>query len=262
MKTKLRIRNSMLSDWDNMCQLAFKARWFGTDEDKEKMDIGYKQSIRWGLFFEQLIFGSGMGGKTIELTEKEYGSVHYKRIKAQASEAREYLFKHLGVPFVASQVQLFAEIEVDGMIIPVEGNIDGAFGHDRKIDLIVDTKYTADTSNEYGNYSWGRPEDMDMGQLVMYKTLVLLNYGTLPEAMYYVADSTTEERVEVIRPDFSPSYVDWYNSRIKDAYIGINQAINFDHWVPKNGYNECKKCPFRDTCPSAIKQPTIKIIEK
>lgn len=259
---KLIIRNSMLNDWESMCQLAFRARWFGTDEEKAKMDIGHKQSIRWGSYFEQLVFGSGVGGKTIELTEKEIRSEAYPRVKRQAKEARNYLFKEIGMPFIKAQVQLFGSIEVQGQLIPCEGNIDGQFGNNKIPEVNVDTKYTGDTENTYGKYAWGKPEEMDMGQLVMYRELSYLNYGIMPRSIYYVADSKPAERVEVIEPVFSQGYIDWYKERLRDAYREISQAVNFNYWKPTAGYNECKQCPLRDSCPSAIKIPSIKIVEK
>lgn len=262
MEGKLIIRNSMLNDWEEMCPLAFKARWFGTEEQKKLMDIGHKQNIRWGSYFEQEIFGFGVGGKRIELNERELKSEHYKRVKRQAKEAREYLFKKFGVPFIKAQVQLFGTITVDGLDIPCEGNIDGQFGYNGKPEINLDTKYTADAENKFGKYSWGEPEKMDMGQMVMYKELSEINYRNVHRSIYYVADSSPRERVEVFEPQFSSYYIDHYKDRIKECFIGVGQALSFDYWVPKNSYNECKQCPLRLTCPSAILMPEIKIVDK
>lgn len=252
----------MLRDWESMCQLAFRARWFGTEEERQKMDIGHRQSIRWGVFFEQLIFGSGMGGKTIELTDKERSSVYYTRVKKQAEEARNYLLKNNPITHMGSQVQLFGEIDVGGFKIPCEGNIDGQFGRNKIPELNVDTKLTADADNEYGDYAWGRPDLMDMGQLVMYRELTFLNYGVWVQSMYYVADTTPSERVEVIKPEFTEDYIMWYKDRLREAYIGITQAVNFNYWKPSSGYNECKVCPLRGTCPKAVKVPEVQVIIK
>lgn len=259
---KLRIRNSFINDWLGQCQLATKARWFGTPQEKELMDIGHKQNIRWGSYFEQLVFGSGVGGKIIELKPNELSSKILPRVKRQAREAREYLWKELGHPFIAAQVQLFGDIEVDGILIPCEGNIDGMFGTKGIPAVNVDTKLSGDASTTWGDYAWGKPESMNMGQMVMYKTLVKLNYSVDVRSIYYVADTKESERVEVIEPVFSEWYIDDYKQKIKKVYTEATQAINFNYWVPSNDYNKCKKCPLRSICPSAVKIPTVKIVEK
>lgn len=259
---KIIIRNSMLKDWENLCPLAFKARWFGTPEEKQLMDIGHLESIRWGSYFEQLVFGSGVGGKTIELNQKELSSVYYKRVKRQAEEARKYLFKTMGVPFIAAQVQIFGEVEVEGVKIPLEGNVDGMFGHNKIPEMNVDTKFTADTSNEWGEYAWGKPETMDMGQLVNYKTLVDNKYGTDVKSRYYVADKSEKERVEVIEPVFSNEYIQEYYWRVYLCYMKLWESVNYDVWEARNGYNECKGCPLKNTCPKAVLSPQVKIVHK
>jgi hypothetical protein len=259
----IRLRNSMLNDWEEMCQLAFKARWFGSPEEKELMDIGFKQNIRWGSFFEQLTLGAGVGGRMIDLSDKEKQSEHYIRVKRQAKEARNFLFKELGFPFLQAQVQVFGSFNVEGFNIPVEGNIDAAFGTDH-IQIVLDTKYTGDTTNTYGKYSWGKPETMDMGQLIMYSELSQQMYPNhpMPRTIYYVADSSPKERVEVIEPLFSSYAREEYKWRVFTAYKEISQHYNFNYWTPQPDYNKCKQCPLRENCSSAIKSPQIKTIQK
>jgi len=263
-KTDFRIRNSMKNDWENMCGLAFKARWFGTPEEKELMDIGHKQNIRWGSLFEQFTLGSGVGGKVIEPTQKELTSEYYKRIKIQAEVARAYLFKQMGVPFIQAQVEMHADIEFEGYIIKTTGNADSLHGHNKIPSLIVDTKLPGDASNMYGDYAWGKPETMDMGQMVMYREQVKLIWKLedYPETRYYVADITPSMRVEVIQPVFSDYYRWEYFSRLKTADIEIRQALTFGYFPNKASYNECKQCPLLKTCSKAIKVPEIKIIHK
>lgn len=261
----IRIRNSMLKDWYSLCQLAFKARWFGTDEEKKLMSLDHVQAIRWGSYFEQLVIGSGVGGKVIELTDKEIKSVYYNRVKNQAKEARRILLQESKYHFLQGQVQLFGDIEVDGMIIPVEGNIDMMFS-DNEFDttpvLNLDLKSTADAENEFGEYAWGKPETMNMGQMVMYRELVMINYGIIPKSQYYVVDLTDKERVEHLEPEFSEEYIYEYKTSLTNAYIAISKAVKYDYWIPDNSYNKCKKCPLVNVCSKAIKTPSIKIVNK
>lgn len=261
----VRIRNSMIKDWYSLCQLAFKARWFGSEEEKKLMSLDHVQAIRWGSYFEQLVIGSGVGGKVIELSTKEVQAVYYERVKRQAKEARRILLQENNFHFLKGQVQLLGEVVVDGIKIPVEGNIDMMFSnskHDPTPSLNIDLKSTADAENEFGDYAWGKPETMDMGQMVMYRELVLINYNVIPLSRYYVADLTKQERVEYLEPDFSEEYIYNYFSKVKDVFIGINKALNFDYWVPDNSYNTCKNCPLVKVCNKAVKTPSIKIVNK
>lgn len=255
----------MLNDWEEMCGLAFKARWFGTKEEKELMDIGDRPAIRWGSYFEQLVLGSGVGGKIIELTIKEKSSVYYTRVKEQAETARGFIFGYLkeqGYPFWKAQVQLTTEFEVDGEIIPYEGNADSLLGEPNKPTMVLDTKFTGDTTNTWGKYAWGKPETMDMGQLVGYTEACNQIYGVRPIPMYYVADSKEEKRVEPIMPEFSSEYVYSYMYRLKSVYIDIRQALVWNHWSPKPSYNECSNCPLKNICDKAVKIPEIKTVQK
>lgn len=256
------LRYSMLKDWRSLCQLAFKARWFGTTEEKQLMSLDHVQAIRWGVYFEQLVWGTGMGGKTIELDPKEKSSVYYERVKKQAKEARRILISEQSFTQLDTQVQLKGILDVEGVKIPIEGNIDAMFWNGNKPFLNVDTKSTADAENEYGDYAWGRPEKMDMSQMVMYRDLVFLNFNVLPRSQYYVADLTKEEKVELIEPEFTDEYIWNHRWNVRIAYQEINQALNFDYWVPKNGYNECKNCPLKSVCPKAVTTPEIKYIQK
>lgn len=267
-----RIRNSMLNDWDEMCGLAFRARWFGTPEEKQLFDISHKEAIMWGSYFEQLVLGSGVGGKIVDIAEmgrinkKDYfKSVFYKRVKTQAEIARQFIFgflKEKGYPFWKAQVQLITDFEIDGMIIPYEGNADALLGEPFKPTLVLDTKFTGDTTNTWGKYAWGKPEQMDMGQLAGYSKAIQQIYGTNPTAMYYVADSKEEERVEPINVVFSNDYIDSYMWRLKTTYVDIKQSLAFNYWPVKNSYNACSQCPLKNNCPSAIRIPEVKEIHK
>lgn len=261
---EFRIRNSMLSDWDEMCRLAFKARWFGTPQERELMDIGHLQAIRWGSYFEQLVLGSGVGGKVIELTDKELKSVYYPRVKRQAEIARHFIFgtlKEMGYPFLRAQERLETTFVVDGIEIPYEGNADALLGS-KVPEIILDTKYTGDTTNTFGKYAWGKPETMDMGQLVGYTEAAAQIYGHKPKAMYYVADSTDSERVEPIEVEFTDEYIHLYMWRLKETYLEIQQSLSWNYWTHRSSYNECRNCPLNKICDKAIKTPEIKTIVK
>lgn len=263
---KVIIRSSMLRDYENMsCAKQFQARWFPrSQEEADLMSLDNIQAIRWGQYFEQIVLGSGVDGKTIELTPEEIRSVYYKRIKQQAEVARKYIFKDLGLQFMLSQARLEAVVQVDGIDIPIEGHIDGISGDNGVPKLVLDTKYTGDTKNTFGDYSWGKPESMDMIQLVIYLHLVRVNYSSVTdlEGMYYVADSKVEMNVSVITPEFSDEYTFHCFQRIKEAYLNISNMVRFNHFPASPEFNKCKNCPLFKICKDRADVPEKQIIYK
>ena len=105
----------MLKDWEELCPIAFKARWFGTDEEKKLFSLDEVQVIRYGVLFEMLVVGTGMGGKKLEWTDKEKKSVYYERIKRQAKLCRDYL-KSMGGSILAAQDYVQTSFEHEGVI--------------------------------------------------------------------------------------------------------------------------------------------------
>lgn len=258
----LRIRNSMIPDWETMCKKAFFYRWFGTDEEKQIFDISDNQAIRWGVYFETLVLGSGLDGKTIELTDKEKESVFYKRIKRQAEIARRFFFKDLGIPKFEFQHKIHTSFVIEGHEVPVEMNIDAIFGQP-KPEIIYDTKFTGDTKNTFGKWAWGAPEKMDMGQGIMYSEGVKKFYNLDHVRFgYYVADSKEDENVEILEVIFQPYTIEEYMYRVYITYMEIRQALSWNYFPADPEYNKCRNCPAVNFCPSAITRPQVKIIEK
>lgn len=248
----------MISDWESMCKLAFKYRWFGTDEEREAFDIGDRKQIRWGIYFETLVFGSGLDGKTIELTKTEIESVYYDRVRRQAQIARQYLLVDMGIPLISAQTKFEHELEVDGVKIPVEMNADSLFGHGDKPELIVDTKLTGDTENTFGKWAWGAPEKMEMGQGIMYTEVVKAKFSLDQiRFKYYVADNSNKERTEIIEVHFQPFAIEEYKYGVLTVYKEVYQALLFNYFEPSPEYNKCRNCPAFNFCPHAIKTPQV-----
>lgn len=259
----LRIRNSMVSDWGSMCKRAFQYRWFGSEEEKKLFDIGDRPQIRWGIYFETLVFGSGLDGKTIELTAKEMESVYYQRVKDQATVARDYLLVKMGIPLISAQTKIEHHLEIEGHKIPIEMNADSLFGHNGIPSLIVDTKLTGDTENEFGKWAWGRPEQMDMGQGIMYSEVVKSFFNN-PDVkfMYYVADNSKAERTEVMQVNFSENAILEYKYGVLQVYRELYECLMFELFEASPEYNKCRQCPAFKICKSAQRIPELKIIEK
>lgn len=259
----LRIRNSMIPDWESMCKKAFYFRWFGTDDQKKLFDISDNQAVRWGVYFETLVLGSGLDGKTIELTDAERKSEYYSRVKRQAEVARKFFFTELGIPKVAFQHKIQTDFQIEGHTIPIEMNADAVFGHNGIPEIIYDTKFTGDTTNTFGKWAWGRPETMDMGQGIMYSEGVKAFYGlNYVRFGYYVADHTKAENVEILEILFSQYSIEEYKYRVFKTYFEIYQALQWNFWEASPEYNKCKNCPAVNICDKAILSPIVRIIER
>lgn len=253
----------MIPDWETMCKKAFQFRWFGTAEERDLFDISDKEPVRWGVYFETLVFGSGLDGKTIELTDKEKKSVYYGRVKRQAEVARKFFFTDLGIPKIGFQQKIHTSFNIQGHEIPVEMNADAIFGHNGIPEIIYDTKLTGDLDNTFGKWAWGSPEKMDMGQGVMYSQAVKKFYG-IPNVRfgYYVADSKDAEKVDVLEVRFSDYTIEEYMYRVFVTYYEIYQALTWGYFEASPEYNKCKECPAINICQSAIKTPKVRIIDK
>lgn len=246
------LSNSKLHDWEKMCPIEWKAKHI--DKSVEWKET---QQMRWGTFFETLVIGSGVGGKVIKLSAQEMNSVYYERVKAQAKKCRGYL-KLYGGEVKSRQEYIRGIIHYNGQDIAIEGGLDIRYwiGDERRI--VIDLKLTGDTENEFGKFSWGSPEKMDLSQIIQYTTLHQLKYGgDYPEGEYWVFDNGTEMKEKLITVDISETTRLFHFQRLADAYNEILFSLQMDDWTPKNTYENCSKClapcKFRRIMPEFYK---------
>lgn len=238
------LSNSMLRDWEDMCPIQWKARWIDKDP---RMEIEGQEGspMRWGVFFETMVIGSGMGGKTIELTATEKKSVMYERVKEQAARCRKYL-KVFGGKIVGRQEYLRAVIDVNGQKIPIAGNLDirHSFGD---IGGIIDLKLTGDSDNTFGKFAWGDPGRMDMSQIFQYKILYQETFAPtyVPYTHYWVFDMRAEMKVSLLDVVIDPLSEEAHKFRLAKAYNEICASLALDDWIPKNTFNKCNVCPIK-----------------
>jgi hypothetical protein len=231
------LSNSKLHDWETMCPIEWKAKHI----DKT-IEWGESQQMRWGIFFETLVIGSGIAGKSIELGYTELNSVFYPRVKAQAAKARKYL-KILGGKIHERQEHIQAILTFDGQNIPIEGTLDVNYRIPPSRRIVIDLKLTGDTENEFGKFAWGAPEKMDLSQIIHYTTLHKLKYGgDFPEAQYWVFDNGKEMKEKLITVDISDEARYFHFQRLSDVYNQINMCIELDDWSPNNSYENCSNC--------------------
>lgn len=261
MEEPLYLSQSMYKDWTSMCKLAFSKKWFGTEEEKALFSIDDKEVVRYGVHFESLVVGTGMGGKTIEWTEKERKSVFYERIKEQAKKCRAYL-KHLGGRVVESQQEIRGSYEHAGATIYIKGNLDINYEFNDGRAAVIDLKTSSDLEATFGPFQWGDLDRVSTVQLVHYAFLYFLKYGRMPdETMYLVFDLKQDMRFSPISVVISEWAIDDHKEEFARVYSEIEQAMMMDYFEPNNSYKNCKDCPLKDTCKHYNPFPEPKIIE-
>ncbi len=262
MKEPLSISQSMVKDFESMCPIAFNAKWsFEGDEEDNPWYIGEKQAIRFGVHFETLAIGSGMGGKTISWTDKEKSSVYHDRIKAQAKVCRDYL-KALGGKIKSTQKFVQAEFEHQGITIKIQGNWDVEYEFKDGTGAVIDLKSTGDLKNSFGKFQWSNAEKIDITQLIQYRLLYYLNKGTWPRTIFLVFDLSAEEKFVPYEVEISEQTIDEYKDRLLQVYSDISNAMTLDYWEPKPSFMECKICPLKDNCRYQQKYPEFVLISK
>lgn len=148
---------------------------------------------------------------------------------------------------------------------------------DKRTLCIIDTKLTDDINGTYLNpakgakWAWGRPEDMDHTQAVMYYELVRnLDFDLNPK----LRDIITPEMLHDIEAndfifvywvfdygsdnlDYKPVVVTWTPAKRAELMETIRKTIstieyyNENGWVPQPDFSRCKSCPV-DDCPSKL----------
>lgn len=250
------LSNSMLRDWEDMCKIQWKDKWLNGNSH---YDIDHKQAVRWGIFFETLVIGSGMGGKTIELTKEERDSVYYERIKIQAKRCREYLDMQ-GGKIIGRQLPLKAEFEHNGSIVKASGNIDIRYQYVDVTKSNIDLKLTGKTDNTFGKFAWGSPERMDMSQMIQYALLCFLVYGEVVKSQYWVFDTSPAMEFLPINVIISDWAMEAHKERLARVYDEITESMILDYWQPVNTWANCRDCPIE--CKHRVLMPEFINIEK
>lgn len=252
----LRISNTMLRDWEDLCPLVFKARWIDkTLEWKET------QPMRWGTYFETLAIGSGVGGKTVKLTSVEEKSVLNDRIKAQAKKCKQW-FKDRGGKVIAFQRYQNAEIvDSEGQTIPIMGGMDVEYLFNEPEEGpkagIIDLKFTGDNDSTFGKFAWGKPETMDMSQAIHYALIQQYHTGEYPRFEYWVFDGKPDLKAMMMNVNVADYTITEHIERVSKAYNEITMAIDFLGFLPRNTYKNCSTCPINKDCKHRRTMPEL-----
>lgn len=241
------LSNSKLHDFENMCPIAFKAKYIDLSLPPQKPSL--EQEL--GNYFETLVIGGGING-AFELDKSEYGKqiqygVYGPRVEAQAQDCKRYL-KSLGGKIIKRQEYIKVQISnLDGtQTMWIEGTLDITYRFaDGKL-AVIDLKFTGDTENDFGKFAWGSPEKMDLSQIVHYDLLLKIKYNEDPDAYYWVFDKGTDTKQKLIKCNISEYATHMHIDRLFSAHNEISISIAMNEWEPKNTWDNCSKCKVQN----------------
>lgn len=263
MEDKLRLSQSMLKDWETMCGIAFKVKYFSDiPEEENPFYIGNKDVVVLGNVYEQNIIGISRGGKkTIpppELTKKPV----YERMVDQSKLTKSWL-RGLDGKVMAVQERIEAEFEWDGKTIYIVGHLDVNFKTSEGKIKVIDLKLSGDRDASYGPFQWKNLNNIDYTQPKQYILLVHIKFNQPVEETefeYHVADTSTQKRVKIINVSAFDSTIESHKERLAKAFNEIEEALVIDYFEPKNDYDRCSVCPLKEDCSYRNIKPIVEYI--
>lgn len=261
-------------------------------------------SMEKGNFYESLLLGSSRDGtKVLQLERKKVSDkakreatkkglpppepemrVDEIRIRTQAQMSEIKLFNHkvqivkefnTQVPVFKIWNGIFLEAHLD--IFPTPLCLDLDKPDDIRI-ACIDTKLTIDLDSTFPPFCWGKPEEIDITQALMYyfmledidysinPYLLLINQKErqFPDVQfaYFVAEYRSDERM---KSEFFPvRKTDMRMNEIKEIIrktASIIEQHNETGWPENPSYNKCKNCPLNPSnngkCTKAINTNVI-----
>lgn len=241
------LSNSEMSAWETLCPRVWKARYIDLLpelwEDSEEITV-----MDWGVEFETLAIGSGVGGRMVpdDKRAKMKKSEYYTRIKQQAEECRRF-FKLMGGKIIARQPYLYSSIkDSDGQDIYICGGLDLLMGFEGgRNNLIIDTKLTGDNDNDFGKYQFGNVDKVNPTQAIHYMLLHKAHYGTDADFNYFVFDKSPSLKRKIINVTVSEISLLLHIDKCSRIYNEIMMAINLNDWNYTNTYDNCRDCPVK-----------------
>lgn len=239
------LSNSKLKDAENMCPREFKAKHI----TREYPPFEPTPAMEMGNIFETMVIGGGINGAVTVKTSihgpKIERSEYYPRIIAQATSAKAYL-KALKGKVLSRQEKIRTELvnPLNGEKMMIEGTLDIRYMMEDGSMVVIDLKFTADTENDFGDFSWGSPEKMDLSQIVHYCLLTKLAYKLdyIPVGYYWVFDHKKAMKQKLIKCTISEYTMQMHINRLFEAWDALQLSIAMDDFEPKNTWENCSKC--------------------
>jgi len=249
---------------ENYCPAKIKAMYI--DKTHESAPT---LSMDKGNYFEYLCLGINAKGKqTIDLPRKRNNAktVDQERIEYQAERFPEVL-QELGIAFpkpLGRQI-LITWINEDG--IKMEGTLDFVSAMNNpeygKFEVVVfDLKLTQNLNSTFGDFCWGKPEEMDLLQAYYYPYLFKqhfkekLSKNFLPPFGYVIFDYKPDPEYKLIMVEYDFDKEREIKERLRYAVEQARRCILMD-WAPEPDVDECEKCPVQMAGDCKL-NPTIK----
>lgn len=218
-----------------------------------------------GSYFETHVLGSmGNGSEVKDLPRKRNGepTIDQARIDLQI-EAFPKVLEEYGIKMPKEKArQLSVTKEYNGYTIK------GIFDFVTEINsdeygtypiAVFDLKLTKDRDNEFGDFCWGVPENMDHIQAHMYTWLFLDYYkahlpeGYVPGFYYLLFDYKPAFGHKLVKVEYDAYYEGQLLERIDHCISKVEEAIK-EEWPASPSPEMCKNCPlYKDkSCTDAL----------
>lgn len=240
---------SSLKDLENPdgCPLKWKAVWVDKEFTREPSLAMLK-----GSYFEQLWLGSGATGEIVnDLPRLKNGkkSTDQIRIEEQAQRAKELFDPNhpswLGYTINKTQLKLSVDDK--------EGTADIWATDKEGESWLIDCKLTADLTNTWGDYGWGKDYDqLDLIQLPHYSDLFFEMYGHRPKMALFIADYSPKKRIEFNEIVITEDRLKTKNFRFAQARK-IYDEYCLEGFPAVPSLKECKTCKL--DCKFRINEP-------
>jgi hypothetical protein len=198
-----------------------------------------------------------------------------QRIEAQAERFKQDAqFRQIEIqPLINTQVSIVKRWERNPNVI-LKGTLDifptPYMNDEGEIELaIIDTKYTGNLKNDFGQFGWGNPANMDHLQLVFYWYLAKdidfdLNDKYVPDnylrelikpdikelldagvhtARYMIYDGTPEMNAKNLRVEPTPDKIQEMHESIRKT-VSYIRDYNDAGWPAIPDFEVCKNCPI------------------
>lgn len=249
---------------DNKCPHRIKKVFIDREVKEEPTESMVK-----GMFFEYLALGNANydGDIINDLPRKKGGekTVDQIRIEQQVKKFKDEVIPLYEVNILGKGEEFTYEHE--GITLRIKVDFYGTIRYNGKTyPLIGDLKLTGDMTNQFGDFSWGFPQNIDHTQAILYSWVFTKAFQEqadpgMPDPLfiYFVFDYKPIPEYKLVH--VAPERLRF--AELKQTIETVKERmIYYDAtgWSYKPKYTECAKCPLVTTCPAAHRKPEIEIV--
>lgn len=221
--------------------------------------VSYKSlTFDRGNYFENLAIGAGAtsdapvtdlprlknGNKSADQIRIEEQAMRFKSMLGTYGMKILEVQKVVAVPWIYDP-NITLRIVID-FLSPIKYRT-GPIIHDHKLALI-DLKLTQNIHNNFGDYSWGFPANMDHIQAIMYSHVWEEHAGKKAPFYYWVFDHKKNPENKIIKKK-DPEMIDFaeMHESIRKTQANLDYYAAND-WPTNPNVSICKRCALKDIC--------------